>query len=381
MFYRLFFILGISSSIIFGINAWPEQPEQKRPLKCLHLSFHKGCIVEIDHVAKALGVDVTPWFIFDRPLEHFEGQNAGLYVYNITAERAQRVWEKHKDYFEQFDAIITSDTTPLSRIFLQNNNWKKPLIIWVCNRFDFFFSPSHTPIDFPDDAYYELIKDAATRDNVFIIPYTNYEWYHALKKGVDIGLRTIKPIGVVEDAARYKDPSWSVPAHVNKKNTVFVYPRLSKQELAFVTQNCNQHGIATYCGKYNGPADIADFKGMIHWGLQWSNLSLFENFHRGLVHFVPSKKMLQDIDRQGFPLMSTLGSVLRDNASELCEWYTSAHKDLIVYFDSWADLKHKIDTLDFDALSTNIKAFAKQHTQTMLEAWQEVFDQVAACLE
>ena len=60
----------------------------------------------------------------------------GNAVYNIGHQRAETVWNRHKDYFDKFDVIVTSDTAPLSRIFLQNG-WRKPLIIWVCNRFDY----------------------------------------------------------------------------------------------------------------------------------------------------------------------------------------------------------------------------------------------------
>ncbi len=388
---KLAVFLGLVCAHLGAFTPWyMQQQEHNGPIvsaqaseKCkpkyLHITFHKGCMLEVDRVAKALDVDVTPWFILEKPLEHFEGQNSGLYVYNMTEERAQRVWEKHKDYFNQFDAIITSDTAPLSRIFLQNNNWKKPLIIWVCNRFDFFYSPTHKPIDFPDDTYYQLFKEGAKKDNVFMVSYTPYEWYFALQRGVDIGLRTIKPIGVVEEGNRYRDPKWSVPQNIDKQNTIFVYPsRISQQEMNYIKQHCEQQGIKTYSGRYNGTNDIANFKGILYWPYQWSNLCLFEDWHRGLVHFVPSPKMLKSLKQQNITIQAVLDSMVEHDSYQFSEWYAPEHKDLIVYFDSWADLKQKIATTDYEEMSKKIKAFACEHKRTMMYRWQELFNDVEA---
>lgn len=164
--------------------------EAPNRLNILHMSFHKGCINEFNAVGKALGLQVTSWFI-QSDLPRFDGSSTGGAIYNIGHERAEKVWNLHKDYFEQFDAVITSDTAPLSRIFLQNG-WKKPLIIWVCNRFDYYDAAS-LDCHFPDQEYYDLFKQAATMPNVKIISYTPYEHIYAAQKGIDIGTLTIKP--------------------------------------------------------------------------------------------------------------------------------------------------------------------------------------------
>ena len=57
-------------------------------------------------------------------------------VFFVKKDFGKRSWVNSVVDFGKFDVIVTSDTAPLSRIFLQNN-WKKPLIIWICNRFDY----------------------------------------------------------------------------------------------------------------------------------------------------------------------------------------------------------------------------------------------------
>ena len=87
-------------------------------LKVLHISFHKGCQNDIEYIAKKLNFELTF-------MEYDDGISIGLDKYNVTHEKATSSWNKHKDYYNSFDVIITSDTAPISRIFLQNNFQKK----------------------------------------------------------------------------------------------------------------------------------------------------------------------------------------------------------------------------------------------------------------
>ena len=89
-------------------------------MKILHITYHNGCKITLDYVAQSLRHEITTQF--------------ADWNYNIGHNRAIDVWNKHKDYYNQFDIIITSDTCPLARIFLQNN-YSGKLIIWICNRF------------------------------------------------------------------------------------------------------------------------------------------------------------------------------------------------------------------------------------------------------
>ena len=121
MIYRLLLFLILCSASLSA-----EKPSS--PPKILHITFHKGCKNEISAVAKALSLDLTTWFIPSFSGEFLDGYSSGNALYNIGHHRAESIWNLHKEFFDQFDLIITSDTAPLSRIFLQNG-WTKPLII------------------------------------------------------------------------------------------------------------------------------------------------------------------------------------------------------------------------------------------------------------
>ena len=153
--------------------------------KVLHLSHHYGCLKDHQYVCDQLGLDLTNKLSIWNDIIKRD-------VYRITKEIADSTWKEHKDYFNSFDFIITSDTAPLSRIFLENiDEFKGQLIVWVCNRFNYEMHD--------DDAYLTLMSESVGKDNVKIIPYTKFEtmWAEAYK--VKFTEEVIRPIGVSID--------------------------------------------------------------------------------------------------------------------------------------------------------------------------------------
>lgn len=346
------------------------QTPSVKPLKVLHVSFHLGCIKDFELVGKELGLDVTPWYVLESKESHDRFDSVGDWnaIYNIGHARAQRIWENNKEYFNQFDVIVTSDTAPLSRVFLQND-WQKPLIIWICNRFD-YCDWQNSGDNFPDAEYYNLINKAATKKNVKIVGYVAYEHLYARSKGVNTGDLIIKPCGTFETSTR-NNTQHSIAASVNKENSFFIPPRLEPHQVEHLKNKCASLGINTYCGAYNGPADLKDFKGVINFPYAWSNLALFENIQLGLPIFVPTIRFLQEL--AGSP-ESHMYRFFTHTNYEYSEWYCPEHKDIFIYFDSWADLQHKAQTIDFVQLKEKTKAFGIEHKKEMLKRWTDVFD-------
>ncbi len=362
--YRFKFAICLAS-LISVVVVYADKP------KILHLSYHLGMIKDFETVAKKLDLNVTSWFIFGRPVEEFEGCKSGLQIYNMLPDRAERIWNKHKDYFNTFDVIITSDTAPLSRIFLQHD-WQKPLIIWVCNRFDWAYNST----TFPDDDLYKMFKNALNKENVFLIPFSIYEWFHCYKRGVRSKLPVIWPIGSEETTQRYDEPGWSVPDNIKKDDLILIDPHIKNEPAQYILNTFKRFNIKAYAGKYNGPQDIKDFKGMFFWPYQWSNVCFFENIKRGLVHFLPSPAFLKKLVVHGAPIYSLMKYMVEDRSYEMNAWYCPEFEDMMVYYDSWHDLKHKIATTDYEAMKQKIMAFAEQHEREMLNRWRMVFDDI-----
>lgn len=340
---------------------------QSQNTKVLHLTLHRGCAKEFEGIAKALSLDLTTWFIQEKAPDFFEGYQSGNAIYNIGHARAERIWQLHKDYFNQFDVILTSDTVPLSRIFLQND-WQKPLIIWMCNRFDYHDGAS-LDCDFPDAEYYHLFQQALHKENVTVIAYTKFEHYYAQTKGIDTGSLTITPCALNVETT----PLSSIPGFIKKEETFFLPPYHNESSFMDLSAHLNLLGIKNYCGRYNGGGDLTDFKGIIHLPYSWSNLAFFENIAHGIPYFVPSRSFFKLLASLGHYFHPNINFMLDDQVYALSEWYSPEHSDIITYFDSWGDLIEKIRTTDFPALRKKIKTFAKQHQTDTVDAWKTVF--------
>ncbi|MDX8430972.1 MAG: hypothetical protein SNF33_04115 [Candidatus Algichlamydia australiensis] len=331
--------------------------------KVLHITFHKGCAKEFEFVADELDLDLTTLFVHKLGPKEFDGVAKGSALYNVGHDRAKRVWDLHKEMFESYDLIVTSDTAPLSRIFLQNG-WKKPLIIWVCNRFD-YVAKCALDCSFPDKEYYHLIASTKKRPNVKVFSYTPYEHRYAkVVRGVDAWSDTIKPTGGGSPYCGDRSP---IPATVDRSETFFIPPYHNDTHFMNLSAKLTSLGIPNYRGRYSGPEDLASFKGIVHIPYAWSNLALFENLRNGLIYFIPSKKFLLRLSKMSNFFWSP---PFRREFVEDSEWYNPEYKDLFVFFDSWKDLKKRVETTDYLAMQERIMQFSKQHQKEMLEKWR-----------
>ena len=332
-------------------------------MKVLHVTFHKGCMNDINYICKQLGIECetlsqTDDFNTNKNIQSlWESNNQH---YNITHDRAKKYWDRYKDYFEQFDCIITSDTAPLSRIFLQNN-WDKKLIIWICNRFD--YTHREIPVDFPDKEYYDLFRKATQMPNVSVIGYTKYENIYCERFGIVIR-DVIQPSGGISEV--YKN----ITKKPELNNKLFVVPYHNETKMMNLVEHLQHMQIEAVSGKYDGPVDLLNYKGVIHIPYAVSNLALFEIFQIGLVYFIPSFKFLLELfNTHSYPFFN----IPLDDA-EIIEWYNPEFKDAFVYFDSWDDFKQKYQSLDYDQHKQKVLEIGKRHMNNVLSQWKNAFN-------
>lgn len=365
----MYLLMALLVLAVFRIEASTSKDIK---LKVLHLTFHKGCEKEVKGLAVDLGLDLTTWFIPDLPPKFFDGETSGNCLYNIGHKRAERIWNLHRHFFEQFDVILTSDTAPLSRIFLQNSS-TKPLIIWICNRFDYSDQAS-LDCEFPDTEYYQLFSQAKNQPNVTIVAYTPFEHHYAKSKGIDTGEMVITPCSSNLSAQNTSHFTSSIPTHIDKANTFFLPPYHNEKHFIDLNQHCTELGIPTYCGHYNGPLDLKDFKGIIHLPYAWSNLAFFENIALGIPYFIPSKEFLTTLALMPNYFHQDLHFLLQEDLFHLSEWYCPEHAQVFTFFDSWEDLAQKASTMDDSMLRQKTLNFSQQHRLMMLSKWESVFN-------
>jgi hypothetical protein len=333
-------------------------------MKLLHITFHKGCELEIEYVFKQLGHELEVMYFND-------GVTEGYDLYKITHERAQNCWNTHKDYFNTFDGIITSDTCPTSRPFLQNN-WSKLLIIWICNRFDYEIQHEHV-----DPEFYQLLRDIPNRKNVFIFGNTAIENIYSTQfKNVNVGNFIIKPIGK-NMLSEYKHQTYE-----NNTDLFYVPPYHNETKLMNLSEKLTTLGIPNKCERFpNHISDLLFYKGGVYIPYAWSTIVFFERLQLGLVTFIPTVRFLMELFTihapNGWfqpPFNSYVPSRFQPDALVLSEWYCPEHKDLFVFFDSWEDLQEKVKTTDYIEKTNTILTFAKKHHDEMLRRWKHIID-------
>ena len=62
---------------------------------------------------------------------------------------------------------------------------------------------------------------------------------------------------------------------------------------------------------------------------------------------------------------------LREEVLYLSEWYCDEFKDVLIYFDSWDDLKKKVKTFNYTKSKKNLRTIGDKHEKNMLEKWRK----------
>lgn len=321
-------------------------------MKFLHLTFHLGFELEIEYVFNKQGHEIIS-------MKFDDGFNK---INEITYKQGQDFWKKNKDYFHTFDGIITSYPCSSCRIFLQNN-WSKLLIIWVSNRFDYGIES--------DPDFFTLLRSIKDRKNVHIFGNTFIEnIYSVNSKNVDIGNFIIKPLG------KNKISNFMYKTYSHDESDVFyVPPYQNERVLLNLSEKLELLGIENKCEKFeNHISELLGYKGVICIPYAWSSIAFFERLQLGLVTFIPSERFLIELFSEGKYWFQPPFNIDHPELLQVSEWYAAEHRDLMVYFDSWDDLKTKIKNTNYQEKTNTILNYAKMHEKETLERWNHVIN-------
>jgi len=290
--------------------------------------------------------------------------------YNIGQARADQLWNERRGEFEKYDLVITSDTAPLSRIFLRDA-FKGKLIIWICTRYN-YADQATNDCGFPDPEYYEIIRAATKNPRVRIVAYTAFEHMWAKQTGVDVGTRVVRPTGMGGVGDEVVRPL--IPASVDKPKTLFIPPYHNDTKLVDLQGMCQSLGLTAYRGRYAGPNELEGFRGIVHIPYAWSNLALYENLARGLLYFLPSLGMLLKFGKCNEFFWSPpyqVGSLL------FSEWYNPANRGLFRFFGSWQELPKVVADTDFAAMRKTLREWSVKHVERQVGEWAKLIEELA----
>jgi len=342
-----------------------------KKMKFLHLTYHIGCRNDLEYVFPKLGHEIETMHFTDSDEYNIFGK--GDQKFTVTYELAQKMWNTYQAYFETFDAVIVSDTCPLSLPFLQNH-WNKPLLIWVCNRFCYGMASEG---QFPE--YYRLIRDIPNRPLCRIFGFTEVEkiWSRYIKY-VEIEDLVIRPQGKNLASLGMKK-SYDPSAGNLEKFYVPLYGNETK--LMDLRGKLTELGVENEGVPFKHVSELLKYKGVVTIPYGWSTLTLFERMQLGIVVFVPSLEFITKLFRENDqpqrkwwfqpPFYLEHPERLKDS-----EWYCDYHRDIFIYFDNWEDLAEKIRTTDYEAATQKLLEHGDRHEKYVLGQWKEVLESV-----
>lgn len=283
-------------------------------MKILHLTFHGGCANVIKDVLDVTGLELTTKIVTS-------GRDG--YHYNMTEDRAWKNWNEHKNFYNEFDTIITSDTAPLSRILLQSD-YKGKIIVYISNRFD--YSDSTEKVEFPDHEYYDLLIERNQDKNVHYVSTTEFESIYARKKGIVVN-EIIKTV--------------SKPTYSQNKRDCYVPVYLNDV-------NFNLYGhcyhLPSGTGRYKDREELAGYRYIVHLPYAWTTIALFDGLACGCAYYVPTKELLLDMldNEEGYWFQNA--NYCRKYL-DICEFYREENSTFIQHFSSMDNIKPiKVDS-------------------------------------
>lgn len=340
-------------------------------MKVLHLSFHYGCISDIDNVVKRLGYEI----------HHHCVRKA--FPYYIHENLAHEIWNHNKEKYNSYDVIITSDTVALSYIFLLHLQELKPyLIILNCNRFNYAMER--------ESKFFELLRtvqrDGKYLDKVIYLPYTDFERVWCGKYQIYLHERAIMPIGKYEN-------------HINDQQLMVEYFKgldtscriKDKTETIFIQNYHNHHafmdlkkylfnnGISVDFGGYTNIDELKDYKAIVVLPNAFSNYFTYESIQKELIIILPSPAFLMELVRKPGYFFNIEGSSgqLTHEYINLSEW--SKYPEARIYFNSFDEMISIIQNLTPDRIK-KVKTWCQFYSKVIEEEhmlqWKNIFNKI-----
>lgn len=237
---------------------------------------------------------------------------------------------------EPCDIVVISDMNTLPEVAVRADQFKK-LVLWVRNRCT------------KDE--YEQIRNLAVRDNVQMVVTSPYEKWYMQSQNINtdrmtiiVSSNTISPVPIID------------------RDKLFLCAGLKESYFKRVIVACAAQGISVRDESYRAKT-YGTLENMICMpGIMPDHL-LFELLKQGTVPFVPTIRFLK---RLGFAPSEVTGMI---HASE---WYREEYAGFVQYFNSWGDLKAKMQETDYMALAKKMEYLGMQESKDIAMNWNQL---------
>lgn len=230
-------------------------------------------------------------------------------------------------------------------------------------------------------------------------------------------LPVLRPQGFLPQGVMFKDsgpvpePDPSMPVAVDNPDRPIIkmlHRLLQAQKISYRTVQHRRYGGPSGLAKYKCLIDVpyqVGWRGQfasLHIDLLWfapcvtchyelfarmqvSTMALYENLAAGVPYLIPSPQLLAlwvdgkadaDGEKHDFPGdgsgVASLGSP--NFPLDRMDFYNNFAKDVVFTFDSWDDLRHKLETIDFDAARKKaVDKMDRLREQAVLD-WKDILN-------
>lgn len=340
-------------------------------MKILHLSFHYGCISDLNSVFTKLGHEVTHHFVKNQ------------IPYQITEPIAHSIWQQRKNEYNTYDVLITSDTVALSYPFLLHLSELKPfLIILNCNRFNYGIDHEKQFLQ----CLQTVQSNGKYLNKVLYLPYTDFERIWCGKHKIFLHERAVMPTGKYSQHINDKNlilecfkPTQTQYRHKELSETIFLQNYHNHHSFMNLSKYLYDHGISVDFGSYSDIKELKAYKAIVVLPDQFSKYFTFESIQEGLVVLMPSPKFLMELVTKHGYYFNVEGSSgqLTPEFINLCEW--CKYPETRIYFDSFEEMILKIKSLDETLLQEKrswCQFYGNVIEQEHLLQWKHILDRI-----
>jgi hypothetical protein len=253
---------------------------------------------------------------------------------------------------------------------LQNiNDHKCIIVVYITNRYDWGIW------NIKDAEFYQLYSELSTHRRVFFCSDNTYDQYYAEFNNVHFRLET--PIKLIPEL---KEPG-IIEQPIDTKHKLFVYNRGTPYVMykSILDELNIEHDVfGEHFARYRDFEHICEYKAVLHLPYQTNTQSLWEYLAHNIIYLIPSKQFLYELlentpcyywEEKNRPHKLFIKSI------ELSEWYISENESLFIYFDSWNELKEKVENITEDEINEKrktISEFMKINNNVNLKKWKSM---------
>lgn len=337
-------------------------------MKILHLSHHYGCLKDHQYICSQLNFNLESKLSIWNQIIPKDN-------YIITKDFADKIWKEYSEYFNRFDYIITSDTAPLSRIFIQNiEKVKAKIIVWVCNRFNYNMEG--------DNEYHQLMKTYSSDPRVKIVPYTEFERIWLKRYDITTQYDTIRPIGLSISEPLNENEQYIMGLDGNytfddSKGDVLVSRYHNDNIFQDTKSICQSYGLSANHAKYRGPEELEkvtkNHECFLMFPDAYSKFTAFELMQLKMPVILPTEKfLLQCSVKPGYFFSTGVNS----NTVQYCEWYNEYFEKFAVYFEDLEGIPDAVQMVKDNKkeICDIMDTLSKTHKEKTLNQWRQIYD-------